>query len=49
MKGEQDMKQYKDFYFEVTHNGRLVATFRTRWQAEKFAEEYGYKVTMIEL
>lgn len=46
------MKQYKDFYFEVTRNGRLIATFATRWQAEKFAEEYivfNYTVTKIEL
>lgn len=46
------MKQYKDFYFEVTRNGRLIATFATRWQAEKFAEEYkvfNYEVTRIDL
>jgi hypothetical protein len=43
---------YKDFYFEVTRNGRLIATFQTRWQAEKFAEEYkvfNYIVTRINL
>lgn len=41
---------YKDFYFEVVNQkGILQATFSRRWQAEKFAEEYGYIVRRIDL
>lgn len=41
---------YKDFYFEVVNSkGVLQATFQRRWQAEKFAEEHGYTVVLVEL
>jgi hypothetical protein len=42
----------KDFYFEVKNEyGKVVATFISRWQAEKFAESKTrkYTVTKIEL
>ena len=43
-------EMYKDFYFEVVNDkGRLEATFARRWQAEKFAEEYGYTVRKVNL
>jgi hypothetical protein len=43
-------QMYTDFYFAVINNrGKLQATFSRRWQAEKFAEEYGYTVVMINL
>lgn len=42
--------QYKDFYFEVINNrDQLQATFARRWQAEKFAEEYGFKVVKVDV
>lgn len=43
-------KELKDMAFEVRdERGRLRAMFETRWQAEKFAEEYrGLKVVVRE-
>lgn len=42
--------QYKDFYFEVINDrGQLQATFARRWQAEKFAEQYGFQVVLVDL
>ena len=33
--------------FKVTNNkGQIQAEFLRRWQAEKFAEQYGYKVVV---
>ena len=43
-------KNYKDFYFKVVNQkGELQATFKRRWQAEKFAEDYNYIVKKVEL
>lgn len=49
--GGADMKhQYKEFYFEVINDrNQLQATFARRWQAEKFAEQYGFQVVRVDL
>jgi hypothetical protein len=43
-------KIMKDFYFEVKNEyGKVVATFITRWEAEKFAESKKRKHTVTKI
>jgi hypothetical protein len=43
-------KIMKDFYFEVKNEyGKVVATFITRWEAEKFAESKKRKHTVTKV
>ena len=43
-------KDMKDFYFEVKNEyGKVVATFISRWEAEKFAESKKRKHTVTKV